>query len=110
MKRRSSWQFGPHETFMISGGLGGQGRSISKWMISKGARNLVLLSRTGPKDDSTVAFIEGLREKGVVVYTPACNISDPASLAATVEYCKLNMPPIKGCIQAAMDIRVGSYP
>ncbi|KAI1759001.1 putative polyketide synthase [Hypoxylon sp. FL1150] len=105
VKRRSNWQFGPYETFVIAGGLGGQGRSISKWMVSKGARNLVLLSRTGPKDSGTIAFIEGLREKGVVVYTPACNISDAASLAATVEYCKLNMPPIKGCIQAAMDIR-----
>ncbi|KAI1087702.1 hypothetical protein F5B19DRAFT_51156 [Rostrohypoxylon terebratum] len=34
-KRTSSWEFGPEGTFVIAGGLAGQGRSVSKWMISK---------------------------------------------------------------------------
>lgn len=101
----SGWAFNQDETFVIAGGLGGQGRSISKWMVSKGARNLVLLSRTGPRDDNSVLFIRSLEKKGVTVHTPKCDISDAASLGAVLDYCKLHMPPIKGCIQAAMDIR-----
>jgi NADPH:quinone reductase and related Zn-dependent oxidoreductases len=34
-------------TYVIIGGTGGLGRSISRWMISKGARHIVLLSRRG---------------------------------------------------------------
>jgi hypothetical protein len=34
-------------TYIIIGGLGGLGKSIVKWMISHGARNLLLLSRHG---------------------------------------------------------------
>ncbi|KAF3057128.1 Lovastatin diketide synthase LovF [Daldinia childiae] len=101
----SSWTFSQDETFVIAGGLGGQGRSISKWMVSKGARNLVLLSRAGPRDDNSVGFIRSLEKKGATVYTPPCDISEAASLGAVIDYCKLHMPPIKGCIQAAMDIR-----
>ncbi|KAI1464031.1 putative polyketide synthase [Daldinia caldariorum] len=101
----SSWEFGQDETFVIAGGLGGQGRSISKWMVSKGARNLVLLSRTGPRDENSIRFIRTLERRGATVYTPQCDISDATSLSAVLDYCKLHMPPIKGCIQAAMDIK-----
>ncbi|KAI0891078.1 putative polyketide synthase [Annulohypoxylon nitens] len=104
-ERISSWKFGPKETFVIAGGLGGQGRSISKWMVSKGARNLVLLSRTGPKDDRSRSFVRNLERNGATIYTPKCDITDPESLGEVLNHCSRNMPPIKGCIQAAMDIK-----
>lgn len=75
-------------------------------MVSKGARSLVLLSRSGPKDKESISFIQGLKRKGVDVYSPKCDIADAASLDASLSYCKQSMPPIKGCIQAAMDIKV----
>ncbi|OTA97786.1 hypothetical protein M434DRAFT_26522 [Hypoxylon sp. CO27-5] len=105
IKELSSWKFNPDETFMISGGLGGQGRSISKWMVSKGVKNLVLLSRTGPKSSHSVSFIQSLEKRGVNIYAPQCDIADVTSLGSTLDYCRLHMPPIKGCIQAAMNIK-----
>ncbi|KAI0138627.1 putative polyketide synthase [Hypoxylon sp. NC0597] len=105
IKEIPSWKFNPDETFVIAGGLGGQGRSISRWMVSKGAKNLVLLSRTGPKSSHSVSFIQSLEKKGTNVYAPQCDIADVTSLGSTLDYCRRHMPPIKGCIQAAMNIK-----
>ncbi|KAI1205339.1 putative polyketide synthase [Annulohypoxylon truncatum] len=105
VRHKPGWEFNEKETFVIAGGLGGQGRSISKWMVSKGVRNLVLLSRTGLKDDRSRSFVRNLEQKGATVYIPKCDITSPESLREVLNYCSHNMPPIKGCIQAAMDIR-----
>lgn len=84
---------------------------ISEWMVSKGARYLVLLSRRGINDNPVLeSFVGKLQKAGAVVYCPKCDVSDPESLAAVVKYCKTNMPPIKGCIQAAMELRVRLMP
>lgn len=80
---------------------------ISEWMVSKGARYLVLLSRRGINNNAVLeSFVSKLQSTGAVVYCPKCDVSDPESLAAVVKYCRMNMPPIKGCIQAAMELRV----
>ncbi|KAI8964563.1 polyketide synthase [Daldinia sp. FL1419] len=50
-------------------------------------------------------FIRGLEKKRARVHTPWCGITDVTSLGAVVGYCKLHMPPVKGCIQAVMYIR-----
>ncbi|KAL4915232.1 KR-domain-containing protein [Aspergillus aurantiobrunneus] len=36
-------------SYVIAGGLGGLGRCIAQWKVDRGARHLVLLSRTAPK-------------------------------------------------------------
>ncbi|KAI0378120.1 putative polyketide synthase [Hypomontagnella monticulosa] len=108
-KTRPDTVFETNETYVISGGLGGQGRSIAKWMVSKGARNLVLLSRSGAKSDKSIAFVDELRNSGANIYCPQCNIADPNSLQAVLDHCRTNMPSIKGCIQAAMDLRDGVF-
>ncbi|KAI0532014.1 putative polyketide synthase [Xylaria digitata] len=106
MKPSQSWNFDSCDTFVIAGGLGGQGRSIAEWMVSRGARHLVLLSRSGPDSSEKVKlFVERLKSRGTTVYCPKCDVADTASLAAVIDYCKANMPPIKGCIQAAMNIQ-----
>ena len=41
--------FDPKKVYIITGGLGGFGLELTHWMIFKGARNIVLTSRTGVK-------------------------------------------------------------
>lgn len=102
-----SWVFDSNQTYLIAGGLGAQGRVIAKWMVDKGARHLVLLSRSGLNGSKEAAvFVDGLQSRGASVQCPPCSIASPESLAAVLKYCTAHMPPIKGCIQAAMDLRV----
>ncbi|KAG9228044.1 hypothetical protein BJ875DRAFT_538404 [Amylocarpus encephaloides] len=48
LKTKPSYSFYPNATFVIAGGLGGLGRSIARWLATRGARNPILLSRSGP--------------------------------------------------------------
>lgn len=37
----------PQHVYLITGGLGGFGLELAQWLINRGARKLVLTSRTG---------------------------------------------------------------
>ncbi|KAL9595035.1 MAG: hypothetical protein Q9219_006685 [cf. Caloplaca sp. 3 TL-2023] len=101
--------FDPAATYVIAGGLGGIGRSITRWMAHQGARYLLLLSRSGAKSKAAVELLEEMHDRGVEVQTPACDISDEGALSRVLERMTESMPPIKGCIQASMVLRDGLF-
>ncbi|KAF7179631.1 hypothetical protein CNMCM7691_008680 [Aspergillus felis] len=96
-------------TYVIAGGLGGLGRSIAHWLVDRGARNLILLSRSGNNHAHATKITGDLQEKGATVVTPSCDITDCTALARTLETCSRTMPPIKGCVQASMVISKSSH-
>ncbi|KAI1344184.1 polyketide synthase [Xylariaceae sp. FL0016] len=98
-------RFDPEASYVIVGGLGGLGQSISHWMVTAGARNLILLSRTGAVRDDAKDFVEELKTAGCNVATPACDAADREALRRTIDGCRANMPKIKGCIQSSMVLK-----
>ncbi|KAL4784902.1 hypothetical protein BJX76DRAFT_367291 [Aspergillus varians] len=94
--------FDPNATYVIAGGLGGLGRGIARWMVSCGARYLLLMSRSGARDEQSAAFLEELADKQVAAVATPCDITDRSMLEAFVGDASHHMPPIKGCIQATM--------
>ncbi|GIJ99437.1 type I iterative polyketide synthase [Aspergillus viridinutans] len=99
---RPEYFFSPEETYLIAGGLGGLGRNIARWFIERGARNLILLSRSGPRNPHAHDLVRELEAKGARVVTPACDITDKEGLKAVLFEFSQTMPPIKGCVQASM--------
>jgi short-subunit dehydrogenase len=75
-------------------------------MVARGAKNIVLLSPSGAKNDNTKKLIVELEEKGCKVKVYACDICDESRLKEVLDDCKKTMPPVKGCIQAAMFLQV----
>ncbi|CAF3688455.1 unnamed protein product [Adineta steineri] len=43
---RKTW-FSPNKTYIITGGLGGFGLELTEWLVERGARHLILCSRSG---------------------------------------------------------------
>jgi hypothetical protein len=97
--------FSPDATYALAGGLGGQGKSIIRWMATKGAKSILALSRSGNRSKVATGFVEEMKAAGVHVETPACDITDIAALRHTLSSVADRMPPLKGCIHAAMVIR-----
>lgn len=107
---KGSFSLDANGTYVIAGGLGGIGRSIASWLVDRGAQNLILLSRSGPKNPHAQKLIEELAEKGAKVVTPVSDICDAAALETTLKSClEAGMPPIKGCIQASMVLRDAAF-
>lgn len=70
-------------------------------MVSRGALNLILLSRLGPRTPSALEMISTMIAQGVRVQTPACDAADLAALKMTLNKCSETLPPLRGCIQAS---------
>ncbi|KAK6334105.1 hypothetical protein TWF696_002607 [Orbilia brochopaga] len=61
-KAKSS--FHPNASYVIAGGLGGLGRDTARWMAERGAKCLILITRTGPKTQQAQELISELRSIG----------------------------------------------
>ncbi|KAL7970444.1 polyketide synthase-like protein [Trichoderma sp. SZMC 28014] len=96
----------PKGTYVLAGGLGGLGKSISELLVRNGARHLAFLSRSGASSDASKAFVENLGLKGVDARAYAVDICDEASLNSFVkDILASEMPPIKGVFMCAAVLR-----
>ena len=103
-----TYNFDSNATYVIAGGLGGLGRSIARWMADRNVKNLILLSRSGVRSEAAQSTLDDLKAKGVNVAAPSCDVGDMQALSSTLAECRKTMPPIKGCIQASMVLKVRS--
>ena len=88
--------------YLVTGGLSGFGLKSAQWLVSKGARHLILISRRGQTDlDETKIALSEWQKLGINVYTAACDVTNEVALSALLEKCKTKMPPLKGIIHAA---------
>ncbi|PVH98548.1 hypothetical protein DM02DRAFT_657248 [Periconia macrospinosa] len=106
LKTKPSFFFNPDKTYVISGGTGGLGRAIATWMVKeRGAKYLLLLSRSGTKKDEAAKTVAELERAGAHVMAPPCDICDISTLQAVLDECRLSFPPFAGCFQASMVLR-----
>jgi acyl transferase domain-containing protein/NADPH:quinone reductase-like Zn-dependent oxidoreductase/acyl carrier protein len=94
-------------TYLVTGGLSGFGLKTAEWLVSKGARNLALVSRGGEADEHGKGVIRGLQQLGVNVHAAPCDVADRAALASLVEEIGDRLPPLRGIVHAAMVIDDG---
>ena len=99
---RKPWRFEENASYLIPGGLGGVGRSILVWMASRGAKHLIVPSRSGAASKAAKQVVAALESRGVKVSTPKCNVGVEAELVALLEEAEKTMPPIRGVINCAM--------
>ncbi|KAJ5672571.1 polyketide synthase [Penicillium longicatenatum] len=93
--------FSLQKTYLMIGCLGGLGRSMAKWMMSRGARKFVFLGRSGTDKPSARRLVEDLTLSGAkckVVRGDICNRADADAAVAAVDGL------IGGVIQAAMGL------
>ncbi|KAF3065508.1 Lovastatin diketide synthase mokB [Trichoderma lentiforme] len=92
-------------TYLIIGGTGGLGRSITRRMVRRGARHIILLSRSGKVADDLSKLMKESRKLGASIYVVPCDVADEKSVQALVEGLQEDLPPIRGIIHAAMVLR-----
>jgi acyl transferase domain-containing protein len=82
-------------TYLLTGGLGGIGLNVAKWMANLGARHLALVSRRPPNDAmrEQIAVVESL---GAEVRVFQADVADDAQVAALLAKVRTEMPPLRG--------------
>ncbi|KAI0179744.1 polyketide synthase [Hypoxylon sp. FL1284] len=91
----------PNKSYLMIGCLGGLGRSISKWIVSRGARSLVFLSRSGVSKPEANTLVNDLRKRGVHVTVVNGSVTEYEDVEKAIQQAPF---PIGGVIQAAMGL------
>ncbi|KAF6789996.1 KR domain-containing protein [Colletotrichum sojae] len=99
---RRSWKFDSNATYVVAGGSGGVGQAIIRWMADRGVKFFIVPSRSGASSKAAAAEFESLRARGVTIFAPRCNVTSESALSRVLEECSLTMPPVRGCIDAAL--------
>ncbi|KAF6518002.1 hypothetical protein HZS61_002080 [Fusarium oxysporum f. sp. conglutinans] len=96
--------FDPDKVYLLVGCLGGLERSLSRWVMTRGARQFVFLGRSGADRPSARQFISRLEQASAtveVVRGDVCNLSD---ITKAVEACVIAGRRVGGVVQAAMGL------
>jgi len=85
-------------TYLITGGLGDLGLLVAKFLVDKGAKNLVLVGRNQPTENIKEQLKTQLFDVNVIVaQADVANTCQLAQVLADIE----TLPPLRGVIHAA---------
>ncbi|XP_066263282.1 uncharacterized protein [Branchiostoma lanceolatum] len=90
----------------MTGGFGGIGQALARWMVDHGARHIAILSRNGcmtTENRRTVAYMES---RGAKVYAFTADVTNKTSLERTLNHLRENplIPALKGIFHLAVVI------
>ena len=94
--------FRPDASYLITGGAGGFGLELAKWMVRQGARHLVLVTRSGPPDEAAKKDIDRLRAEGVMVVDARGDVTLSEDVERVVQAIQSSSAPLGGVVHSAM--------
>ncbi|CAI4233223.1 unnamed protein product [Auanema sp. JU1783] len=94
----------PQHVYLITGGLGGFGLELAQWLISRGARKLVLTSRSGIRTGYQARCVHFWRRTGISVLISTLNIANKTDSEELIKQCE-TMGPVGGVFHLAMVLR-----
>ncbi|KAJ5056062.1 KR domain-containing protein [Bipolaris maydis] len=97
-------ELSPSATYMLVGGLGGLGRAVATWMVERGARHLMFLSRSAGQSTNDQAFFQELQCQGCTAQAVQGDVTDIADVERAMASA-LPGKPIRGILQMSMVLR-----
>ncbi|MDY6937925.1 MAG: SDR family NAD(P)-dependent oxidoreductase [Cyanobacteriota bacterium] len=87
-------------SYLITGGMGGLGLRVARWLVEKGARHLILIGRKG-LTAAIAPQIEELEGTGARVTCLRADVSDESQMRTVFADLAIAAPPLFGIIHAA---------
>lgn len=97
-----SIRFKADATYLITGGLGGFGLTVGRWLVENGARHLMLVGRSGAQTEEAKQAIAAMEQEGASVIVAKADVSDGECVAELLRDIDSAMPPLKGVFHGAM--------
>ncbi|MEU1546923.1 SDR family NAD(P)-dependent oxidoreductase [Nocardia sp. NPDC005745] len=87
--------------YLITGGFGGFGLAIGRWLVGKGVRRLTLLGRGGATTEEARKQLAVWEQQGVEVTTELVDVTDPEAVGAVIARAHRPDHPLKGIFHTA---------
>nr|ALQ32775.1 putative polyketide synthase [Fusarium babinda] len=94
----------PDKTYIITGGTGGIGLSLGPWMVENGARNVILLGRSGSSRPDVQNVLGKYKDSDVIMRALACDVGRREDVSNVVESIQ-DLPPIGGVVHGALFLK-----
>lgn len=92
---------------MIKGGTGGIGRSLAAWMVTQGARHIILLGCSGASSQKLAALLRTFEGTEVRMLAISCDVSSRADVDLAAKALRdWNFPRVRGVVHGALYLRV----
>ncbi|MCD9141061.1 type I polyketide synthase [Streptomyces albireticuli] len=95
------WKPSSSGVVLVTGGTGGLGGHVARWLASRGAGHLVLTSRRGPEAPGADVLRAELEALGVRVTLAACDIADRDQVSALLTRLREDGSPVRAVIHTA---------
>ena len=89
----------PDGAYLVTGGLGGIGCAVARWLAENGAGAIVLNGRREPGPEAE-AVIRELRESGANVHVELADVTDAAAVDDMLVRMEEALPPLAGVIHS----------
>lgn len=87
--------------YLITGGLGALGLRVAQWMVERGARQLLLVGRSGAGSRAAREMVRQIEQAGATVEIIKADVADPDEVARLFETVKAEHAPLRGIVHAA---------
>ena len=91
----------PDATYVITGGLGGLGRTVARWLVDRGARHLVLVGLHGMATEEAARAVADLSAQGAEVRVLQADVADRGQVRDLLARTRAELPAIRGIVHAA---------
>ena len=86
-------------SYLVTGGLGGIGCAVARWLADRGAQTIVLNGRR-PPDPEAQDVIDALEKRGVNVRIELADVTDSAAVDKMLATMDRELPPLVGVIHS----------
>ena len=87
--------------YLVTGGTSGFGLAVAGDLVRKGARHIMLLSRSGKVSDENTGALDRMREKGAEIRICKADTSSCGSMDTIFDEIRKQALPLKGIIHSA---------
>ncbi|KAL5051988.1 hypothetical protein BDW71DRAFT_202129 [Aspergillus fruticulosus] len=94
------------KTYVLAGMTGDFGQSIAQWMVTKGARHVILASRT-PRVNTH--WIEYMARKGARMIPMAMDLTSRKSVMNVYREIERRLPPLGGVVNGALNLEDSDF-
>ena len=101
MKKAKELRLDRSASYLLVGGFGGLGRSVSRYLVQHNARHLTFLSRSAGTNEQNRDFVRELESMGCNVQIIEGSVTSKADVSQAIK----QTPNLKGIMQCSMVLR-----
>ncbi|KAI5460574.1 lovastatin nonaketide synthase [Mariannaea sp. PMI_226] len=106
-----SLELSSEDVYLLVGCLGGLGRSLTAWMMKRGAKHFAFVSRSGADKPEAAQLIRAINDTGAITQVFRGDASNVQDVSGVIDHITSSGKRIRGVVHAAMvleDAMLGS--